>query len=107
MKKKMKIYTLVEVIDKHIGKRGTPKREQFEYEFKIEIISYFITTMRKEQKLTQSQLGKKVGVQKAQISELESGSGNITLKTVLRVFGALGTQMVLSERAKPKQRKAA
>jgi hypothetical protein len=31
----MKIYTLEEMIDKHIGKRGTPNREDFEKKIKI------------------------------------------------------------------------
>jgi len=96
MKKKMKVYTLDEVLDRHIGKRGTPAREKFEYELRMDIISDLIKDLRKKQKLTQGQLGKKVGVQKAQISKLESGSGNVTLGTVVRVFSALGNQMEFS-----------
>jgi len=48
---------------------------------------------RQEQNLTQEQLGVMVGVQKAQISKLESNTNNVTLKTVLKVFAALGVKL--------------
>ena len=48
-----------------------------------------IKKARKDRNLTQEQLGKLIGVQKAQISKLENGSINITLATMLRVFEAL------------------
>jgi transcriptional regulator with XRE-family HTH domain len=39
--------------------------------------------------LTQEQLGKLVGVQKAQISKLESSANSATIDTVLKIFKAL------------------
>jgi len=42
-----------------------------------------------ERKWTQEQLGKKIGVQKAQISKLKNNTTNVTLDTILRVFTAL------------------
>ena len=39
--------------------------------------------------LTQEQLGELVGVQKAQISKLESSANSATIDTVLKVFKAL------------------
>ena len=107
MKKKMKVYTLDEVIDKHIGKRGTPNREQFEYELEMSIISELIKEMRKKRKLTQGQLGKKIGVQKAQISKIENGEGNVTIGTVIRIFGALDARMVFDVKLNKKKRKRA
>ena len=44
---------------------------------------------RQERKLTQEELGKLVGVQKAQISRLESNASNVTIDTLMKVFGAL------------------
>jgi transcriptional regulator with XRE-family HTH domain len=38
-------------------------------------------------------LGKLVGVQKAQISKLESSANSATIDTVLRVFGALKAEI--------------
>lgn len=92
MKKKLtgkKYYTHDEVVDHFIGKRGTPKREQFEFRLKLAEIGDGIRFLRKRHNLTQEQLGEMIGVQKAQISKLENDSGNVTLETVLRVFAAL------------------
>ncbi len=85
----MKTYTLDEVQDKLIGKIGTPGRDRYEYQLKVDLIGKAIRDSRKERHLTQEELGKLVGVQKAQISRLENNPGNITIETVLKVFSAL------------------
>ena len=85
----MKTYTLDEVQDKLIGKIGTPKRDLFEYELQMDLIGKAIKQTRQERNLTQEELGKLVGVQKAQISRLESNAGNVTMETLLKVFTAL------------------
>ena len=85
----MKTYTLDEVQDKLIGKKGTVARDKFEYELQMDLIGKAIKQTRQERKLTQEQLGLLVGVQKAQISRLESNVGNVTIDTLLKVFGAL------------------
>jgi len=61
----MEKYTLEKLTDNHIGKLGTPDREQFEFELKLDILGDMIKKARKEKQLTQEQLGKLVGVQKA------------------------------------------
>ncbi len=86
---KLKIYTLDQAKDKHLGKIGTEKRDNFEYELKMEILGEMIKQARKERHLTQSELGKLIGVQKSQISRIERNTKNVTLETILRVFGAL------------------
>ena len=48
---------------------------------------------RKENNLTQEQLGKLVGVNKSQISKLEKNTKNVTIETILRVFRALKTNI--------------
>ena len=85
----MKTYTLDEVQDKLIGKKGTVDRDKFEYELQMDLIGKAIKQTRQERKLTQEQLGLLVGVQKAQISRLESNASNVTIDTLLKVFGAL------------------
>jgi len=85
----MKKYSLDQVKDELIGKKGTPKRDQYEYDLQIEILGELIKQTRKERHLTQEQLGELIGVQKAQISRLENNTGNVTLSTVLKVFTAL------------------
>jgi HTH-type transcriptional regulator/antitoxin HipB len=85
----MKTYTLEQVQDKLIGKTGTPERDMFEYELQMDLIGKAIKQTRQERHLTQEELGKLIGVQKAQISRLENNASNVTMDTLLRVFTAL------------------
>ena len=85
----MKTYTLNQVQDKLIGKMGTPARDKFEYDLQMELIGNAIKQTRKERKLTQEELGRLIGVQKSQISRLESNPGNVTIDTLIRIFNAL------------------
>lgn len=85
----MKFYTLEEMTDKHIGKRGTPARESFEAEVEAALIGASIKEARKSLNLTQKELGERVGVQTAQISKIESGR-NLTIATIVKVLNALG-----------------
>ena len=85
----MKTYTLDQVQDTLIGEKGTPERDIFEYELQMDLIGKSVKQSRKERNLTQEELGKLIGVQKAQISRLENNAGNVTMDTLLRVFTAL------------------
>lgn len=85
----MKSYSLSEMKDKYIGKQGTPERDQYEYELRMDVLGRMIKTARQERNLTQEQLGHLVGVQKAQISKLESSANSATIDTILKVFKAL------------------
>ena len=88
-----KTYTLDELTDKYIGKIGSPKRDKFEYELKMELFGQAIRQARKKRKLSQSQLGKLVGVQKSQISKLENSLTNVRFDTLMKVFNALDTKI--------------
>ncbi|PVD49646.1 transcriptional regulator [Terrimonas sp.] len=92
-KKQIKTYTLAEMKDKYIGKPGTSERDKYEYELSMEVLSYMIRKARQERNLTQEQLGKLVGVQKAQISKLESSANSATIDTILKVFKALKAEI--------------
>ena len=89
MAKKIKVRTLAEMKDKHIGKVGSKERDDYEYELRMDVLGKMIKAARQERNLTQEELGKLVGVQKAQISKLESSTNSATIDTVLRVFKAL------------------
>lgn len=91
--KPLKIYSLEEITDKHIGKRGTPKREEFEYELRMDLLGEAIKQARKERNLTQEELGRLVGVQKAQISKLENSLTDARFETVIKVFRALNAKI--------------
>lgn len=93
MNKEFKTVSIDTMIDKHIGKRGTTKRNAFENELKIDLLGCAIKQARKERNLTQEQLGKLVGVQKAQISKIENSVKNARFETILKVFEALGAKV--------------
>jgi HTH-type transcriptional regulator / antitoxin HipB len=85
----MKTYSLEEVTDQYIGKRGTPKRELFEQELRLDLLGDAIKKARKAKHMTQEQLGELVGVQKSQIAKIENSTTDARFSTILRVFDAL------------------
>lgn len=87
--KKIKTYTLEQLTDQYSGKKGSVRRDQFEFDLKLDILGDMIKKARKEQYLTQEQLGKLVGVQKAQISKIENNAKDVRFSTVMKVFEAL------------------
>ena len=84
---------LDDVLDKHFGRIGTPKRDAFESDVDEALHAYrlgeVIRKTRIKQNLTQEQLGERIGVKRAQISRLERGY-SITIPTMKKVFKALG-----------------
>lgn len=100
---KMKLYTLEDIKDEFIGKRGTTKRDQYEQELQLEVLGDMIKQVRLERNLTQEQLGKLIGVQKAQISKLENSATNVTMETILRVFNALKAKISFKVELKNQQ----
>jgi HTH-type transcriptional regulator / antitoxin HipB len=94
METKKNFKTLEELEDKYFGTQGTSEREQYEFELSMEILGEKLKQIRKEQKLTQEQLGKMIGVQKAQISKLEKGNNSATISTVLKVFHAMKAKIM-------------
>ena len=92
-KEALKTYSLEEMLDKHIGKPGTPKREAFENELRLDLLGEAIKQARKDRNLTQEQLGLLVGVKKAQISKLENSLTDARFETIIRVFKALNAKV--------------
>jgi len=92
----MKKYTLEELTDKYVGEKGTANREQFDFELKLDILGEMIKKARKEKHLTQEQLGDLVGVQKAQISKIETNAKDVRLSTIMKVFDALKAKVKMT-----------
>lgn len=92
-KNNFKTISLDTMIDKHIGKIGTEKRDIFENELRTDLLGQAIKQARQERNLTQEQLGELVGVQKAQISKIENSVKNARFETILKVFDALGAKV--------------
>ncbi len=95
-KREMKTMTLDKLKDKYIGTKGTPERDAYELELKVEVLGEMIKQVRKERHLTQEELGKMVGVNKSQISKLERNTKNVTIATILKIFRALKTNVKFS-----------
>ena len=92
-KEALKTYSLEEMLDKHIGRLGTPKREAFENELRLDLLGEAIKQARKDRNLTQEQLGLLVGVKKAQISKLENSLTDARFETIIKVFKALNAKV--------------
>lgn len=93
MAKDIKTYSLDEMKDKYIGKTGTKERDDYEYELHMDVLGKMIKAARQQRNLTQEELGKLVGVQKSQISKLESSTNSATIDTILKVFKALKAEI--------------
>ena len=62
-----------------------------------------IRKVRQERKLTQEQLGELIGVQRAQISKLESSANSATIGTILKVFKALKAEIYFNVKMENKK----
>ncbi len=92
----VKTISLEELKDKHLGKIGTERRDEYERKLRTEILAEQIKQLRKERNLTQEQLGKLIGVQRSQISKLENNTNNVAIGTQIRVFSALKAEVKFS-----------
>lgn len=95
----MELISADELTDRVFGKIGTPKRDAMEAQLAREVraheVARAIKRARQERNMTQDELGKKIGVRKAQICKLESGKCSPTMNTIIRVFEALGVPATL------------
>ncbi len=91
---KMKFYTHEEMLDRVIGVEGTPERDKYDTEVHSFLIGEAIKRARQSKNLTQEELGKLVGVQRAQISRIESGK-NLTFSTISKIFRAMNIRAKL------------
>lgn len=91
--KKLKTYSLAEMKDKYIVQEGKKERDEYEYELRMDVLGKMSRTARQERHLTQEELGRLVGVQKAQISKLESSANSATTDTIIKVFKALKAEI--------------
>ncbi|MFC2138751.1 helix-turn-helix domain-containing protein [Bacteroidota bacterium] len=79
-----------------MGKKGTEKRDQYEFELKLDILGEVIKKTRKERNLTQEELGKLIGVRKSEISKLERNARNMTISNIIRIFHALKAKIKIN-----------
>ena len=92
----LKTFSLDEVKNIFLGKKGTSKRDAYENELRLDLLGETIRQTRIQRNLTQEQLGLLVGVQKAQISKIENNFKDARISTILKVFDALQTKILLT-----------
>ncbi|MBD0286062.1 MAG: helix-turn-helix domain-containing protein [Flavisolibacter sp.] len=96
-KRNKSITTLDEILDNKYGRRGTPKREQWEQEFEVFRLGVLIEEARKKLGMTQEELAEKCGTNKAYISRIENNASDIRLSTLMRIVQqGLGGHLKLS-----------
>jgi HTH-type transcriptional regulator / antitoxin HipB len=82
--------------------RITPNKDNGPSKISVEVplnqsfVGRLIKALRKIRKYSQTRLGRLLGVNKAQVSKLENSSGNLTLNSLLKVFGALKAKVTIS-----------
>ena len=91
----MKVYSQEEMLDRTLGPKGTPERDEYDAQVKDYLVGLAIRRAREAQNLTQEQLGERIGVQRARISSIEKGT-NLRLSTLRRIFSALGMEVNLN-----------
>jgi DNA-binding XRE family transcriptional regulator len=89
----LEMFSFDQIKDEFIGESGTAQRTIYEQELQMAILGNLIKKVRLDRNMTQEELGKLVGVQRAQISKLENNTTNVTVETILRVFSALNAKV--------------
>jgi predicted XRE-type DNA-binding protein len=92
----MKLTSIDHLTDEIVGKKGTPERDIFEYDLRMDVIGTMIKDARLKQNITQEELGNILGVQKSQISKLENNTKDFRIGTIIRALEALGAKVKLS-----------
>ena len=97
MKTKSKITTLNQILDKKYGKKGRPKREQWEQQFEAFRLGVLLEEARTKLGMTQEELADKCGTNKSYISRIENNSSDIRLSTLMKIIQqGLGGHLTLT-----------
>ena len=81
------------VLDAKYGREGTPERAAFNEAAYAFYTGQILLDARKEARVTQSELAKKLGVTKSYISRIENGVINPSAAVFYRIIGALGLRV--------------
>ncbi len=77
------------------GEKDTPSREEFDARAKAWYFAELLRNERKRQKLTQQQLGERIGKKREYVSSLEQGQTDMQLSTFMLIANALGLRFSL------------
>jgi ribosome-binding protein aMBF1 (putative translation factor) len=88
--KENKITNISERLEKEYGAPGTPERAKFDEEAYAYYTGQILLEARREAKVTQSELAKKINTTKSYISRVENGVISPSTATFYRIMNALG-----------------
>ena len=84
------------VLEVEYGAHGTPERAKFDEEAYAFYTSQILLETRKEARLTQMELAKRIGADKSYISRIEKGITVPSVATFYRIVAALGRSVELT-----------
>ena len=82
-------------LDEDLGKEGTPEREKNREKAWEEYNAQILLDARKNARLTQAELAKRIGADKGYISRIERGLTVPTVSTLYRIAAAMGLTVEL------------
>lgn len=80
-------------LDEEFGAKGTPERAKFDEEAYAFYTGQILLDARKEAKVTQSELAKRINATKSYVSRIENGLINPSAATFYRIINALGLRI--------------
>ena len=83
-------------LEKEFGKQGTPLRAKFGEEAYAFYTSQILLDARKNARLTQEELARRIGANKSYISRIEKGTTVPSVATFYRIVNALGLTVDLN-----------
>lgn len=83
-------------LDAQYGAPGTPERAKFDEEAYAFYTSQILLDARKNARLTQEELAKRIGANKSYISRIEKGTTVPSVATFYRIVNALGLTVDLN-----------
>ena len=86
MKTKSNITTLNQILDKKYGKKGAPKREEWEQQFETFRLGLLLEEARTKLGMTHEELAVKCGTNKSYISKIENNASDIRLSTLMKII---------------------
>lgn len=86
MNSKSNITTFDQILDKKYGKKGQPKREEWEQQFESFRLGVLLEEARLKLGMTQEELAEKCGTNKSYISRIENNASDIRLSTLMKII---------------------
>ena len=84
-------------LEKEFGVPGTPERAKFDEEAYAFYTGQILLEARREAKVTQSELAKRINATKSYISRIENGSINPSVGTFYRIMNAHGLRVEIDK----------